>query len=423
MSGSLEKVIFICPDSRPGLERVAGDGPLALALYLGKPLLDHALDGLARRGVKEVLMLVSAWPEEIRRFLQGSHTWKLSVRVVTESVEPSPGTAAEKHAAYKAHEVLTLDFLPQAPGVPVLTSLEAWHRSRAELLPLLAPSMIGTQEISPGVWTGLRAQVDPTAVLTAPCWIGPAARVSRRARVQGFVEEGSIVDHDAVVEDSTVGPSTSLGAMTLLKTSLAMGSHLLNWRTGSVTHLTDTFLLAPLTRSPTPSSSIPGRVAALLILLCTWPAVLLLAVVRGGSLFHRALAAPTRQPAGTRIAPQGNPVPYREIASFTTLWRRWPMLWNVVAGEFAWIGNPPLTPQEAGSLEGEFERRWLEAPTGLFTAPEAEGSFPPWDDTAKAHAALFAGCADAAWRRRILIHSLRMLFLGQPGIPSPASAP
>ncbi|MES2705516.1 MAG: hypothetical protein V4726_02825 [Verrucomicrobiota bacterium] len=411
-----ERVILICPDIRAGLELLAAGGPTALAAFLGKPLLDHALDGLARRGVREVLLLVSAGPEEIRQFVEGGHAWGLSLRVATESAELSPAAAAAKHAGFQAQEILTLDTLPQAPEVPLLSGPEAWHKARALLLPILAPTMIGTREVSPGIWVGLRAQVDPTAVLTAPCWIGPAARVSRRAKVRGFVEEGSIVDHDAVVEDSTLGPGTCLGAMTLLRNSLAMGSHLLNWRTGSATHLTDAFLLAPLAAAAPAPASPPARAAALAVLLLTWP-VLILAAVKGGPLFRTALAARGRRLHG----PPGNPVRYGEIAAFTSLWRRWPMLWNIVTGDFAWTGNPPLTPEEAAGLSGEFELRWLTAPTGIFTAPETEGSLPPWDDTAKAHAALFAGRADAAWRRRILLHGLQSL-LRRPASPGPETA-
>lgn len=61
----------------------------------------------------------------------------------------------------------------------------------------------------------------------------------------------------------------------------------------------------------------------------------------------------------------------------------------MVTGHFSWTGNPPLSPEEAGLLEGEFERLWLQAGPGIFTAPEAEGCAAPWDDSARAHAALF----------------------------------
>ena len=61
-------------------------------------------------------------------------------------------------------------------------------------------------------------------------------------------------------------------------------------------------------------------------------------------------------------------------------------------------------------MQGEFERLWLSAAPGIFTAPEAEGCAAPWDDAARAHAALFACQATSAWRSRILRHGLQHLF-------------
>jgi hypothetical protein len=86
---------------------------------------------------------------------------------------------------------------------------------------------------------------------------------------------------------------------------------------------------------------------------------------------------------------------------------RWPSLWRIVTGHFAWTGNPPLTPPEAANLTGEFESLWLHTPPGLFTAPEAEGCSPPWDDAARAHAALFASSPSTAWRWKLITKGLR----------------
>ena len=49
----MKNVILICPDLRPALETLTGGVPLSLAIFLGKPLIEHALDGLARSGVTD----------------------------------------------------------------------------------------------------------------------------------------------------------------------------------------------------------------------------------------------------------------------------------------------------------------------------------------------------------------------------------
>jgi hypothetical protein len=108
-------------------------------------------------------------------------------------------------------------------------------------------------------------------------------------------------------------------------------------------------------------------------------------------------------------------VKFKEFSGINGAWRRWPRLWKVVRREFAWVGNPPLEPDEAARLAGEWERRWLDMPPGVFTAPECEGCSPPWDDEARAHAVHFASLPTPRWRRRILGAGLRSLCRISPG--------
>ncbi len=169
----MKKVLLICPDERPSLEALTGGVPLALAIYLGKPLIEHALDGLARSRVTEVLLLVSDRPSEVRDYVGDGSAWGVKVQISPESTELSPTEAAIRHASFEHDAVLTLDSLPQAPDVPIIKDADTWHNSRATLLPLLATNQIGAREISPGIWYGMKARVNSSAVLHAPCWIGP----------------------------------------------------------------------------------------------------------------------------------------------------------------------------------------------------------------------------------------------------------
>jgi len=197
-----------------------------------------------------------------------------------------------------------------------------------------------------------------------------------------------------------VGPRTYLGGMTHLGDSVAAGPVLVNWRNGSLTRITDTFLLSRLDPPQDALSSPIGRLIALLVMILTSPLFLL-------ALFHRPWRI--EQVAVLPSGP-GDPirtVTYHEMPGLPGKFRRWPYLWRVVTGHFSWTGNPPLTPEEAGLLDGEFERLWLQAGPGIFTAPEAEGCVPPWDDGARAHAALFACQPTAGWRRKILTQGLK----------------
>lgn len=142
---------------------------------------------------------------------------------------------------------------------------------------------------------------------------------------------------------------------------------------------------------------------ALLVMILTCP----LAII---ALMHRPWRV--ERVAVLPVGP-GEPertVTYREMPGLPGRFKRWPLLWRVVTGHFVWTGNPPLTPQEAAALDNEFERLWLQAGPGIFTAPEAEGCAQPWDDASRAHAALFACQPTAAWKRKILINGLKQLF-------------
>ncbi len=414
----MSRVLLICPDKRPGLEILSDGIPLALAGFLGKPLIDHALDALAKSGVTAVRVLASDRPAEIRTYVMNGAPWGLSLEVVPEGSELTPGAAAEKHAAFQPDQVLTLDTLPQAPDLPVLRDAASWFAAHTALLPLLAPRQVGAREASPGIWLGLRARVHSTAVLNAPCWIGPHSIIQAGAVVgpQAFIEGDSIIDAHATVESSIIGARTYAGSMTCVRDSIAMGPTLLNWKNGSLTRITDSFLLSSLEQTRDPATHLPARLLALLVLILTSPILLLAlitSVLRRQPFLEKLHASLLGEPGHPRTS-----VAYHQFPAFRSSLRRWPRLWRIVTGHFAWTGNPPLTAPEASALEGEFERLWLHTPPGLFTAPEAEGCTAPWDASAHAHAALFACQPTPAWRWRIIRHALSRLTITSTTTPA-----
>lgn len=127
----------------------------------------------------------------------------------------------------------------------------------------------------------MKARVNRTAILNPPCWIGPNTMVGASAVVgpDGYVESDSVIDAHATVENSTVGPRTYLGSMTHLGDSVAAGPVLMNWRNGSMTRLTDAFLLSRLDPPQEALSSPLARLLALLVLILSSP-LLLFAIFR-----------------------------------------------------------------------------------------------------------------------------------------------
>ncbi len=406
----MKRAALICPERREGIQDLTGGVPLPLAAFLGKPFVEHALHGLTLNGVTDVLIFASDRPAEIRDYIGDGSTWGLNARVVSTPAERTVEEVRNIENFAPDELVMILDHLPQAPHVPVIADLDSWHNSRATLLPLLVPGQIGVREISPGVWTGMKTRIADTATIQPPCWIGHNTMIGHHARVgpNGFVENDSLIDAQAEVVDSTVGARTYLGGMTHLSKSIASGPTLANWTNASVIRMTDAFLLSHLDARRDAATGYLQRILAAIVLILTSPVALLalvLAPIRRRPWITSRLATIPSAPGEPNLG-----VSYHQFPALPLAWARWPRLWRIVTGHFAWTGNPPIMPDEANELESEFDRLWIQAPPALFTAPEAEGCSEPWNDEAKAHAALYATRPTFAWRWRILTRGLRSLI-------------
>src|SRR5205814_226260 len=86
------------------------------------------------------------------------------------------------------------------------------------------------------------------AELRAPCWIGENVVVGPRSIIgpDAIVEDGTVLAGETEVAESIVGPETYVGELTEVKHSLAWGSTLIDWRSGSCMDVPDAFLLSPL---------------------------------------------------------------------------------------------------------------------------------------------------------------------------------
>jgi Bacterial sugar transferase len=293
-------------------------------------------------------------------------------------------------------------------------SYAAWFAALLAWLPrAVTPDRIGLREIQPGVWVGLHARVSPSARLLAHCWLGESVTVGPGAVVgpMAILEDKVFIEAAAEISHSAVGTETLVGECTELKHSLACGNTLINWKTNSSVQVRDSFLLCALNqhKSSAPSAGWLGRLVATLALACTWPIGLLamsVSKLNGRPAFELAEAA--RPQASGAL---GEPLHYYKLTNTNHWLRRWPQLWNIAAGTFAWVGNRPLSPAEAGSLANDFERLWLSAPIGLFSLADAEGCPAGFSDEARAHASFYA--VQANWRLDLVILKRVLLALAR----------
>jgi mannose-1-phosphate guanylyltransferase / phosphomannomutase len=97
-------------------------------------------------------------------------------------------------------------------------TLDSYHKAQADVLERRLEADVEGFEISPGVWVGEGAEVDPAVVLRGPLYIGDYAKVEAGAELREYTVLGSNVVvrggaflHRAVVHDNVfIGPQANL---------------------------------------------------------------------------------------------------------------------------------------------------------------------------------------------------------------------
>jgi hypothetical protein len=102
-------------------------------------------------------------------------------------------------------------------------------------------------ELRPGIWMGPGAQVERTARLVAPIFVGRNSKIADQCLITrgSNIEAHSQVDYGTVIEDSTVLSNTYVGIGLDLSHSIVDGSNLLNLQHGVMLKIADPVVLRP----------------------------------------------------------------------------------------------------------------------------------------------------------------------------------
>lgn len=417
------KVILICPEHRPAAKVFQRLRPLALLPVMGRPLIDHAFEHLAGRGVSEVLVLAADRPSRVRVAIRGGEVWGLTVDFMATTHELGKGEAYALHAGHFGEGdrpvILTLD---QCAGLPVD---QLWRFSSgnhdffsALLRDSSLTSQLTMQERESGVWISTRAKVDPSAVIEGPAWIGPRVRVAAGAVIgpDTIIEAGAFIDRGARVSASWVGPDTYTGADVCLEEAIAWGNGLTHWRRGAFTEVKDEFLLSHLRQKRARSgTSLAGRGLALALWLGLLPIALLVMLasrLRGKAAFgFRQVILPHHFLSG------GFPDPafIKSLNGAPGILSRWPELLEVLRGRMSLTGNRPLSLEDATSLRGPAVHNWLHLCAGVFSLADAEGCDGNCIHAAAAYAAWFTARPNLRLRLSVILRCLARLFAAPAG--------
>jgi hypothetical protein len=397
--------ILICPAERPATRFLAQTVPLAALHAFAKPLVIYWLENLAALGVRCVFILATDRPEQIRALVGDGGRWGLHVEVLTEPRELSVDEARARYCPDPSRcvpqplDVSVMDHFPGLPEHPLFKSYANWFDGLRALMPCVtAAKRSDASEIKPGVWISARARVSSGAELRAPCWIGPHTVVAADTIIgpMAVIEDRVMVEPGVEIANSSVAPQTFVGRLTELKNSIADGSILINWRSASCTRVPDAFLLCSLAkrRHTVKTSNLFARALALLVMVFTLPLAalaILWARLRGQPAFHPLIAVRPYHSTGPGTMAT---LVFHELSRGGLFLRVWPQLWNIFKGDFAWVGNRPLSPSQVADLSNDFERLWLAAPIGLFSLAQAEGAIDSLET--RACASLYA--LQANWR-------------------------
>lgn len=234
---------IICPDDTNGVPALARQAPLVLAPFLGRTVLEYALQALAAEGFRSVTIAGGTETDKISKAVSQGAPWGLEIRF-QDFTNPAVASPSAR--------VLHLDELPQLSGHELWKSYGHWHAAQIRLLSAAARERVGMREIAPGVFAHLRARIASGVTFTGPCWIGDHVRIQSGCVIgaETVIEDGSYLDSGAEVARSIVGPATYIGAFMELRNSFAWENRLLNLDTGAFTVLQDRILLSKVRPCP-----------------------------------------------------------------------------------------------------------------------------------------------------------------------------
>jgi hypothetical protein len=417
----------------PFTERTA----VALLPVAGKPLVFHAIEDLVQAGVKEAVVVVSAFAEEMERVLGDGSRWGMKLDFVLSPGDESSVSMASRLGGRFPGELLAVrgDVLrspllpaflaraaersgesalfataggrpcgvslvrdaasrpsalptvperePSSAGVaieidgavyePVL-SLADLHRANVEAVSRRIPGLlVPGREVAVGLVSGRRSRVPLRAVWQGPVFVGARCSVDAQAELLGPVvlSDDVVVDRRATLSNAVVLPHSYVGELVEVTNALVFSDLLVRVDTGTVTRVTDAFLLSDLRDAPV-ASAVGGalsRLAGLGLLalsLPLWPLALVASLVaRPSAPFRRVTLGGARRERDETGAMGRKPFATLEGATAVPILKHLPRLLAVVAGNLALVGVSPLPPDEEAELGEEWAIGRREAPAGL----------------------------------------------------------
>jgi NDP-sugar pyrophosphorylase family protein len=247
------KALLICPGAPPALRSLSETTPLACVPFFGQGIIEYWLSHFAATGIREVLILSHDRTGEVEKVVGDGRRWGLKAQFSEESRELTRAQALTKYEQEigtpdPQTRIALMDRFPGQAG-PLFTSFPLLYSGLTDWMPKAKmPDRVGINEVKPGVWIGLNAQVPPDLQIESPCWIGKNVYIGAGTLLRSgtIIEDGVFLEGASSLSQSWIGPHTFVGKCSELARSLALGSTLINIDSGLSVQVPDCFVLCAL---------------------------------------------------------------------------------------------------------------------------------------------------------------------------------
>ena len=425
----------------PGMTDLAYLEPAVLLPVAGRPFLHYVVEALVDAGITRIDFILSEMPHAVEDSLGDGTRWgsKFSYHLARDperpygrlailgvgrdeaillahgdrlplwNIDPSgehPGLVLER-GAWTGWGIVPGSCLSGAtddtnedgffagasrclPAQPVETELLLSVRTPEEFLATnwailekrFPKLMMGAREAADGVWISRNVSLHPTAVLTAPVYLGENCRINQGARIgpRAVVSPNCLVDESSLLSETVVFPGSYIGQGLELNDAIVNRNRLVNVAVGAAITVTDNFILGNFVENKLGqvARAAVSRVTATLLLLVLSPVLLLVwlwrAIIGPGPAVTRksVVRIPATDPSesSTYNLLSFCPSPERHAqggGAHEFLAHFLPGLICAAGGHLSFVGVPPRTPEEIDQLPGDWKRLYLGSVAGLIT--------------------------------------------------------
>jgi len=171
--------------------------------------------------------------------------------------------------------------IPVSKPLNVLSYAALLEGHRAVLSKEVGSLLMTGKEIEPGIWLSRNVRLHPHSILIPPVYIGKNCSLSKGVRIGPYVTVGSdcVIDEKTTLKNSIVFKGSYIGESLEISGSLVNRNLLVNVRLGSEIIVREDFIIGRMSRSFGPRwwRTILTRSAAIVLLLFTWPVLLITA--------------------------------------------------------------------------------------------------------------------------------------------------